>query len=71
MVVRDKKTFPSWVKDGAWLKTFSGKYHVRGFVDGHIVVRIWRRSKQAWYYEVWDPFEVWLQESHGPTSHSK
>lgn len=42
---------------GAKLRTTFGNeldklYHVRGHVDGQIVVRWWRRGKQSWEYEV-------------------
>ena len=34
------------------------KCHVRGSVDGLLVCRWWRRSKQCWEYVVFDPAEV-------------
>lgn len=34
------------------------KCHVRGIVDGLLVIRWWRASKQCWEYEVLDPEQV-------------
>ncbi len=39
--------------------------HVRGFVDGLLVARWWRLSRQYWQYEVFDPDEFQL------TAHAK
>lgn len=34
-------------------------YHVRGFVDGRLILRTWYRSKNRWEYIIWQEIE-WI-----------
>ncbi len=56
-------SFPEWIKEGAWFTTHRGKYHVRGFVDGHMVVKTWRESKQYWNYELMNSYHFFPYKS--------
>ncbi len=60
-------TLTEWVQPGVSFSLFyqrgnpnNMRYHVRGIVDGQVVVRYWRKTKGWWHYEVLDPtwFEV-------------
>lgn len=50
---------PEWVKPGASYSYHGRKFHVRGIVDGMVVLREWWRSKQRWNYSVEHP--VWFE----------
>lgn len=46
---------PAWVQPGVSYEYFGRRYHVRGIVDGQIVIRNWWSSKQRWNYAVEHP----------------
>ncbi|WP_192252031.1 hypothetical protein [Mesorhizobium silamurunense] len=54
---------PEWVKPGAaFVYVFTPdnvhhgrKFHIRGIVDGMVVMREWWRRKRRWNYTVEDP----------------
>lgn len=63
------EVIPDWAIPGATFRVFppsnrnTKRYHVRGIVDGHAVVRRWLHHKRYWHYEVLEP--EWFN-AHGP-----
>lgn len=56
-----KYDLPDWVQPDASFMVHGRRYHVRGVVDGHAVLREWWPSKRRYNYTVEHPvaFEVW------------
>jgi len=42
------------VGDAFWIQRTATKYHIRGIVDEHAVLRVWDRSARKWNYEIRD-----------------
>ena len=45
------------IGDQFWLHHY-GPYHVRGFVDGQTIARIWSKTRQRWEYRAFHPVEL-------------
>lgn len=50
-----KEKLPDWVKPGVSYSHSGRRFHIRGIVDGMIVLREWWPSKQYSNYTVEDP----------------
>lgn len=60
--IDDLWVLPEWVSPGmSFTKSYgqnnpnTARYHIRGIVDGMLVLATWKRFKQRWYYLVETP----------------
>lgn len=50
---------------GGHYTTLDGaKNHVRGVVDGHLVIRSWSRRRQRWQYDVRSSTALWVEDTY-------
>ena len=54
------------IGDQFWLHHY-GPYHVRGFVDGQTIARIWSKTRQRWEYRAFHPVELKVYGVQRPT----
>lgn len=55
---------PPWTIPGARFRYFKTVYHIRGIIDGQVVMRKWRFTKRRWVYEVEGPIWFEINKQH-------